>query len=442
MKGTTCFLVALGLIGVSTVLWAGGAKQAPSSAGQAAQGPAMVQIWTKYNDTNPQNSIDKWMDDTVASFKTANGQELKNTFVPWDQITSKVNLAVQSGGDVPDITLVENAIDAYVRNGTLMDITDFVKDAPWFKDISPAVLQACTASDGKIYMVPNLLGGNMVYYWTALYPEGAPKTTADLMKAGERLAKQGKYAITFKGSESSGAQFFYFQMIESFGGTYTDTKGNSIFATPQTVKAVEVIREIFAKKYAPEVCLSAGFDWETPFKDGNAGAMIAGSWSYVYLNPLKSPDGQVFDKGAASVEDAIKAGALGIADVIAAPDGRPATYIGGISGWAIPTGSKNVEGGKAFMNFMMEPRNMADYASAYGAIPTNNQSLQDPRFVNSPYWKEVSASIYRTGKNVPLNKNPKLGQKIDDTIITLIQKPNLNIMTELKKAQDELNTGM
>ena len=433
-----CLMAALILTVITSITWAAGGKEVAPAA--KATGP--LNLWTKFNDQNPQNTQDKWLAATIANIKTEANLEVKNTFVPYDQIVSKVNLAVQAGGDVPDVSYVDGDIDFFVNNDTLIDLTDFVKGAPWFKDLSPAALKGVTSNDGKIYAVPFLLGGHMIYYWTAAYPDGPPKTTDDLLKAGARLAKDGKFAITFKGSEGTGAQMFYFSLVESFGGTYTNAKGESVFATPETVKAIQFVRELMAKKYAPEVALAAGFDFETPFKDGNSGAFFAGSWSYVYLNPLKSPDGKVFDNGAASVDDALKAGAMAIADPISAPGKKAVTNVSGFGGFGIPVGSKNVEGAKAFINYLMQTKNAADFAIAYGCLPTLTSSMKDSRFVDSTYWQNVNASINKTGKAIPMNKNPKMAQKLNDVIITLIQKPNLDIMTELKKAQDELNSGM
>ena len=197
--------IALCLLCVAFGAWAAGGKEAPAA---EQGGIPTVQIWTKFNDTNPQNSQDEWLAATIAALKAEGTINLVNTFVPYDQINSKVNLAVQSGGEVPDISYVDGDIDFFVNNGALMDLTDFVKSAPWYKDVSKVALDGVTAADGKIYAIPTLLGGSMLYYWTAAFPDGPPKTTEDILKAGERLAKDGKFAITFKGSEGTGTSMF------------------------------------------------------------------------------------------------------------------------------------------------------------------------------------------------------------------------------------------
>ncbi len=424
------------LLCITMGVWASGGKETVATENKT------INIWTKFNDTNPQNTQDEWLARIIKDFEAETGYKIVNTFVPYDQIVQKLNLAVQAGGNVPDLSYVDQDIDFFARNGVLMDITEYMEKAPWYADVSLVALQGVIASDGKKYAIPTLLGGHMLYYWTAAYPDGPPRTTEDLLKAGERLAKDGKFAITFKGSEGTGTSMFYFQLVETFGGTYTDEKGTSVFASEGTKKAIEYVRTLFANRYAPEVSLGAGFDFETPFKDGNAGAFVAGSWSYVYLNPLTSPDGKVFDNGAQSVEDALRSGAMGIADPIYAPGSRPYSWVSGFGGWGIPIGSKNVGGAKLLMDYLMKPENAADYAVSYGGLPTIMSAMEDKRFAESTYWTEVSESINRTGKQTVFNKNPRFFQKFNDTVITLIQRPNLDIMTELIKAQNELNAGI
>ncbi len=425
------------LLCTTVVVWAGGNQEADSG-----EKEMVIKMWSKFNHTNPQNTQDEWLAKVIQDFESDTGYIIENTFVPYDKIQSKVNLAVQAGGNVPDISYVDQDIDFYARNGALMDITSFMKKATWYQELGDVALNGVKANDGNYYAIPSLLGGHMLYYWTAAYPDGPPETTEDLLNAGARLAKEGKYAITFKGAEGTGTDMFLFQLVYTFGGAYTDKEGNSIFASKGTVQAIEYLRTLYAKDYAPEVTLSSGFEFETPFKDGTAGALVAGSWSYVYLNPLTSPDGQVFDSGSESVEEAVKAGAMGIADPVAAPGSQPYSNVSGFNGWGIPTGADNVEGAKEFLNYVMEAGKNADYAVAYGGLPTVAGGMEDPRFRESNYWSEVGASINRVGKVTKPNANPKFRTKFNELVVTLIQKPNLDIMTELKKLQDSLNAEL
>ncbi|MDO9085306.1 MAG: extracellular solute-binding protein [Anaerolineaceae bacterium] len=401
---------------------------------------APVTVWTNYNQNNPATSIDRWILDVAIDIQRSEGIQLTNVYVPWTMINEKINLAVQSGGEVFDLTKMDMPLDPFYNNEVFMDITDYVKSSEWYKDIDPVYMSLCTGPDGKIYCVPAMSTGSMIYYWTAAYPNGFPKDTDELLAAAAKLKEEGKYALTFKGSENVGVDLFYFQLIHSIGGKYTDENGNTAWATPESVQVIEFLRELFANKYSPDVALGLDFDCETSFKDGTAGAWVAGSWSYVFLNPLT--DGVTnFDFGSLSVEEAMRAGALKIADPLTMPGGKPTINLAGANGWAIPVNSKNVEGAMAVIDFLMQPGNNADYAFAFGAVPTNSKSMQDPRFVDSKYWQAAAESFRQTGIIAKTNNNPKMRQAMNDAIITLILEPELDIMTTLQKVQDDLNAG-
>src|SRR5581483_6592415 len=101
-------------------------------------------IWSKFNAQTPQNSQDRWLADTLKEYTTKTGKPLNHVARPYDQINAQLNLAVRSGGDIPDLSYMDSQqIGFFVQNGTVQDLTDYVKNAPWYKDISPAALAAC-----------------------------------------------------------------------------------------------------------------------------------------------------------------------------------------------------------------------------------------------------------------------------------------------------------
>src|SRR5947207_13024795 len=123
------------------------------SRAQGSQKP--ITIWTKFNDQNPQNTQDQWLAAALKEYKDQSGNSVTNVVQPYDQINSKLNVAVLAGGDVPDVSYVDTQqLGFFVQNGTLTDLTDFVKNAAWFKDLAPSSLAGCTPPDGKILGVP------------------------------------------------------------------------------------------------------------------------------------------------------------------------------------------------------------------------------------------------------------------------------------------------
>jgi len=407
--------------------------------------PAPITMWTKFNDQNPQNSQDQWLAAFLKEYSDKTGGKVTNVFQPYDQINSKLNLAIQAGGDVPDLSYVDTQeIPFYAKNNDLADLTDYVQKASWYKDLDKHALAVCTGPDGKIYCVPTSLAGETVYYWKDYFPNGFPATAQDLLAMAKdfKSANPKKYIVTLKGSEGISLSLTWFPLIMSAGGTIADPKtGMATWANSQTVAVVEWARQLFANQYAPQVDLNTGFDDETPFTTADAASFLPGSWSYVYLNPLQSPDGTTFDKGAASVQAAFDGGKLGFAPPLAWQGGRPVSMISGTA-YAIPIGSKNVDAAKAFIDYSMQTQQNADFAVAYGALPVLLSSLSDTR-LSVGYWKAVADNQQKFARVPPALVDYDKGlAALTDSINKAVTDPTADIMQTLQTAQDNYNNGL
>jgi multiple sugar transport system substrate-binding protein len=415
-----------------------------------AQDQALT-IWTKYNDQNPQVTSDQWMADIVADYQAEQGITLENTFVVYNEINTRLNVAVQAGGDLPDVSYVDSQnLGFYINNGTLTDLTERVQNASWYADLNPGALAACTAPDGRIYCVPATTSNYFIYYWTDAYPDGFPATTDELLAAAPTLNEDGLYAITFKGAEGASVERFYWPLIHSFGGEVVDAEGRATWANEATVRAVEFVRELYQNGYAPEVVLAPAFDFEEPFKQGEAGAFVAGTFSYVYLTPLTAPDDTVFeaappesgfDTNAIAVGDAFDAGKLAFAPPLSAPGGEPVSIVTA-SSWGIPEGSANSEGAWAFIDWVMSYDNVLSYAVAGGQLPTLRSVLEDEVF-SGAYWQESAKYLELAGVAAPgwTNYDDAL-RLLSTAIVNSITDPSRDIMAELQAAQDEYNLGL
>ena len=99
------------------------------------------------------------------------------------------------------------------------------------------------------------------------------------------------------------------------------------------------------------------------------------------------------------------------------------------------------EGAYDFINYMMEPEPNAQVAYTYGGLPTVNGAFSDPRYADSVYWQAVIEMFEAyTIPMDPIADYDKVMLKISDTVVKLAQNPNLDIMQELQKVQDELNS--
>jgi multiple sugar transport system substrate-binding protein len=408
-------------------------------------------IWTKFNADNPQVASDRWLQKVIADYQTDKGITLENTFVVYNEINTRLNVAVTAGGEVPDVSYVDSAsVGFFSNNGTLVDLTDFVKNASWYSDLDPIALASCTAPDGAILCVPTTTTNYFTYYWKDIYPDGFPATTEDMLKAAPSIKESGKYAYTFKGAENVSVERFYGSLILSYGGTLADADGKATWANEGAVKAVEFIREMVQQEYAPPVVLAPAFDFEEPFKQGEAGGFLAGSFSYVYLTPLVAPTGERFeeappaegfDKNAIAVGAAYDAGKLDFAPVLSAPGGKPVSFIFS-SAYGIPEGAADIEGAKAFIDWQMQLAKNIDFAVAYGALPSLKSASTDPLF-SAPYWQAVLKYQTESGVAAPAWINyDEATRLLSVAIVNSITDPNKDIMAELQAAQDEYNNSL
>ena len=400
-----------------------------------------ITIWTKFNSDSPQNAQDEWMKATVDGYN-ADGGKLSNVFQPYDQINTKVNLAVQAGGDVPDVSYVDSqALGFFDYNGTLIDLTEWIKAQSWFADLSPAALAACTAPDGRLLCVPTSNSSTLVYYWTELYPDGFPATAEALLEDGARLKGDGKYALTFKGTEGFGLGVSYFSLINSAGATISDAEGKAAWASPEMVNVIEYVRTLFADGYAPEIALAGGFDYENVFKNADGGALLAGSWSYVFANPVTSPSGKTYDLGADSILKAAEDGLIGFAPPIAFEGGKVASLVSSTA-WAIPVGSANEEEAKAFINYTMDATHNVSFGLGYGTLPALMSAQEDEAF-QSAYWKTIADIQNQYGVSAPFLVEFDRGfTALADVFAKCLADPNLDVLATLQEAQDNYNASI
>ena len=413
--------------------------QAVFAGGSSDEASNEVTIWTKYNSENPENDRDEWMKSAIEAYLEETGGVINNIFVPYDQINSKLNVAISAGGDIPDLSYIDSQQQAfYVSNATLMDITDLVVDASWYKEMSPRALDACTAPDGSIIAVPLNIGTRVSYIWTEAWPNGYPSTVSGFLAEAARIREEGSYAMTFKASEKYGTEGLYYGLVKSFGGSYADEEGNAAWANPEMVAVLEYLRILFAEEYVPEIDLAPGFDNERPFVQGDAVSFPGISWSYVYMNPLTAPDGTVIDEGSSSIAKAVEMGKIDVAPYLSADDGEPVAALTS-SALAIPDGAGNIDGALAFINWLMTPERNAECAAALGGLPSII-SAQSSELFQTPYWKKVSQITEEYGAPYPaLVDYDRALTKLAQTFEEILSDPELDIMETLQQAQDEIN---
>ncbi|MDX9851038.1 MAG: extracellular solute-binding protein [Anaerolineaceae bacterium] len=367
----------------------------------------------------------------------------------FDKISGELVAAHISGGDVPDLAEMEgNVLMTYYRNGVLSDLTEWAQQQSWYEDIDPSAKNACTTPDGALRCIPLAERPHLTYVWADRYPNGYPTTPEQFMVEAERLKAEGLSALTFFGSTAyggDGATRAVWAIIRSFGGTYYDDEGNMLLNSPETVAAVEFLREIVANGYVAEASFAGSFLEEDAFKDASAGAIPTALFGYRYINPLTAPDGTKYDTGTS--EDMINAITAG--DVVMrpcfAPEGNTPGCNIDVQAVAIPVGSKNVEAAHDFINWLMTPNENAEFAVGPGGGFPALKSVQDHPTFQTPFYEQakiaLDASVCTPWQGT-LERPNEAQEIIMNAIYKLIKEdPTLDIYTELTAAQEEYNAN-
>ncbi|NWF70002.1 MAG: extracellular solute-binding protein [Chloroflexi bacterium] len=408
----------------------------------AAQDQPAITVWTKFNSENPQNSQDEWMRAAIDGYLEATGNQVTNVFQAFDVINSALNLAVQAGGDVPDLSYVDaQFLGFYDYNGTLTDLTDWITQQSWYDDLAPGALAACTTPDGRVICVPTATPSTLVYYWTERYPDGFPTSAEALLEDCSRLTDQGLYALTFKGTESFGLEVAYHSLIRSSGAAISDEEGRAAWANEAMVGVIEYVRQLFADGCVPEIALASGFDFENSFKDSTAGAILAGTWTYVFSNPVTAPDGTLYDLGSDSILTAAEEGQIAFAPPLAFEGGSPAANVYATA-WAVPVGSPNPDAALAFINYTMQSTLNGAFGAAYGSLPSLI-SARDAEIFQTDYWVTVAEIMDAYGTPMPFLVEYDRGiSALADVFARCLADPSLDIMTTLQEAQDNYNAAI
>ncbi len=360
--------------------------------------------WFQYDETNEDPASDEragnaYLRETIPHFDEAfDGQyHWVNRPKAWDTMFQELVAAHIAGNKVPDITEMNSqTMRILEKNGVMMDLLPWAEQQDWYADLDPSALETCTAMDGSLICIPLGLRPHLVYVWSDHYPDGFPETPEEFMTEAERLKEDGVYAWTYFGSTAfggNGATRMVWSLVSSFGGTYSDADGNLYLTSPETIAAIEFLRETVVKGYNPETVFAGGFLEEDSFKDASAAAIPTGLFGYRYINPLTAPDGTEYDTGSSDdMINAIDAGDV-ILDNMFAPEGQTPGCGNDVQGVGIPKNAENVQAAYDFINWIMEPeQNIPFVLDVAAGFPANRAMLDAPEF-QTKFYEEAALAL-------------------------------------------------
>ena len=157
-------------------------------------------------------------------------------------------------------------------------------DSAWLSQFDPRGL---TWYKGHLYQVADKLGNHLtLVYNKALVPR-PPTTERELIEISSRLTvdlngdgKTDRYGLTWNYTEP----FFFIPFMTGYGGWIMDEQGRPTLDNPGTVAGLKFIKDL--RDVYGVIPNEADYNIaDILFKDGNAGMIINGDWSWAgYLN--------------------------------------------------------------------------------------------------------------------------------------------------------------
>lgn len=393
--------------------------EAPAKAGS-------LRMWAFYDLTDKQDSRAVQMKQMIDAFQSTTGVKVEYEQVAWDQIATKVAVAAQAGGDLPDLIMVgAEYMQGLINVGALREISAEIKNSFFYDDLNPFEKQLNERGGGKRYAVGTFVNGGQWYYDTEFYPQGFPTTEEGWLKACETLAAEGKYVATFfVGRHPAAMAQGLAPLIWSLDSTLFNESGEPNFATEPMVKALTFWRSLLANKCIPEISFTG--DWsaaEGPFIEKTAGAVRGGTWSYIFIPGL---------------QERFESGTVQIGDPPALSGAKQGYVFMNADNWAITAKAENVDNAIKFINFFFTPSILAPWASSNFGVPATVGAMASPLF-EGQFYKDSLDNLTRNGH--PSETSPYYNESMDALsakVQELILNPNLDVMSEMTKLQNDL----
>lgn len=336
-------MVARLLVGISLLLVSAGCREV------LPRDTVVLRI-ANWGGAGDDSDYHRLVRELYAEFEAENpGIEIQVEGIPGSQeYVSKILLShvARSAPDV--ITLDASSSAAFIENGVLLDLSQFVdRDGEFnLSDFYPNVVDIARRGS-KLYAIPGDFTPMVVYYNKALFDEAGvpyPKpgwTRNDFLQTARRLTVNGRYGFVLT-SWMPG----WIMWLWNAGGDVVEADGpkvDVVLDSEQNIQTIRWLADLVLKhKVAPSLSATAaqGVD---PFANGQAAMQVSGHWSMVSL----------------AASDKIDIRRLGVAPMPSElEESKTVMYE---AGFAIGKYCKNPDAAWKFIKFMTSRRVQARY---------------------------------------------------------------------------------
>lgn len=367
-----------------------GGSEGSSGAGDGS-GSKTLTYWASNQGTSLEHDK-SILEPELKKFEQQTGIKVKLEVVPWSDLLNRI-LAATASGQGPDVLNIGNTWSASLQaTGALLPFDDAAFAKIGGKDRFITAALASTGAAGKpptavpLYsMVYGLYYNKKAFQDAGI--ERPPATWDELVAAGQKLTKDGKFGLVIEGGNPTENVHHAFTFGLQHGTGFFDAAGKPQFDSPEAVAAIKQFVDFIAKDKitSPGNAEYANNQAVADFATGKAAMLM---WQAAGAN-LKTRGMNPDDFAVAPVP--IPAGAAGT---------KATTSMAAGINIAVFKNSKNLDGALQLVKFMTSDEEQTILNKTYGSIPPVKAAQSDPAF-STPELKTLSTILATSAQPLP-----------------------------------------
>jgi multiple sugar transport system substrate-binding protein len=329
-------------------------------------------------------SHDEWFDQFVQEWGDANGVAVTVDHVNTADIPAAfaAEISAESGHD-----LIEHIASLAQFEEAVIDMRDLWDEMSekYGEPVENSRLNSYNPTTDKYYAFVHGYAPDPANYrkslWEGVDLPNGPATLDELLAGGTRIWNEQGVQMGLGMSQEIDSQMAAQSLIWAFGGAIQDENENVVINSPETIEAVNFMKELFANCMTPEV-----FSWNAA---SNNQLLAAGQASYI-LNSISA---------YRTAQDTQPDVALDIffSTPLVGPAGeeRALAHAHAAMGYYIPTYSPNQDTAKEFLRHLVanyEADLLASKLYNFPTFPDTAPSLQDA-LMNDPAGSEPADKL-------------------------------------------------
>ncbi|MFD3730345.1 ABC transporter substrate-binding protein [Streptomyces sp. NPDC058632] len=390
---------ATGAVILSLALSATACGGGSTTGGGSNDSPGELTYWASNQGAGVE--IDKKvLQPELDKFEKQTGIKVELEVVPWSDLLNRI-LTATTSGQGPDVLNIGNTWSASLQaTGALLpwDAKNFEKIGGRDRFVDSAL--GSTGAEGQDpAAVPLYSMAYALYYNKQMLADAGvdapPATWDELVAAGKKVSKDGKWGIAMEGSNPSENIHHAFVLAKQHGADFFTADGTPDFTNDGAVTAVKQYVDLMAKDkiIAPGNAEYAQNQSVSDFAKGRTAMLL---WQSASAN-LKSQGMSDDSYGIAPVP--VQSGTPGAGKQVN-------SMVAGIN-LAVFKNSDNVDGATEFVKFMTSDAEQKILNTAYSSIPPVKAAQEDAAF-NSPANAVLKDTLAESA--VPLPQVPDESQ--------------------------------